>query len=162
MSSATLTQFAAHEESAARTLTNVVAAAETLVADAVRRGDGAELARLRSFGLSVTAMAEANSQRAAVWAGYPAAQDKATHSPAPPPEFERRITDAASLDDLLAIVDDAETGCAGVMARGLAGVPEAAVRLQVARAVAAIGEGLALTRAAIEKDPAPWPGVPAG
>lgn len=163
MTSATLTEFAAHEESAARTLTSVVAAAETLVTVAIRRADGAELTRLRSFGLSVTAMAEANSQRAAVWAGYPVEQDKATHLPAPPPpEFQRRIADAASLDDLAAIVDEAETGCAGLMARGLAGLAGTAVRLQVARAIAAIGEGLALTRAAIEKDPAPWPNVPAG
>lgn len=161
MSSATLTLFVEHEEWAARTLTSVLAVVETLASEAVRRGDGAELARLRSFGLSVTAMAQANSQRAAVWAEFVAGEGRAKYSPSPPPEFERRIAGAASLDDLVAIVDDTETGCAGVMVRGMAALTGTEMRLQVARAIAAIGEGLALTRAAIEKDPIPWPGIPA-
>lgn len=162
MSSVTLAQFAKHEESAARTLIDVVAAAEALAADAIRRRDGAELARLRSFGLSVTALAEANTQRASVWVGSPGEQDKSTQSPVPPPEFERRVADATSLDELAAIVDEAEISCADVMTRGLANLAGPAIRLQVAQAIAAIGEGLALTRAAIDRDPAPWPGVPAG
>ncbi|RIK10448.1 MAG: hypothetical protein DCC49_03180 [Acidobacteria bacterium] len=162
MSSAAIAQFVAHEESAARALSDVATAADALAVEASRRGDGAELARLRSFQLSVAALAEANKHRAAVWASLAAEQDKATHSPTPPPEFKQRISDAASLDDLAAVVDDAEIGCAGVMVRGLGNLAGSAVRRQVAQAVAAIGDGLALTRAAIGKDPTPWPGVPAG
>lgn len=160
MSSQLLSQMAQREISTAGTLEAVLRSAEALAVEAVKRADGSEVARWRAFSLSVAALAAANSHRATVWGALESASVAGSPSPEPQIDFRKRIADAKAISDLAEVVDEAEIDCSSFLARGLAGISEAGLRLQVTRAVSAIGEGLALTRSAVDRDPAPWSGIP--